>query len=140
MNIELEIKDWFSSDINEIWNWVPKNNSDLYFTLDIEIGEVGKSEGSIFQIVIATPEGIRCNSNIRNNILSDRNLLILRNYDWDSVQKHLRKIVKSCSATTYEQSMLKLQRYFLWEYEDVVVEAGARPVPRHSEELDDSAE
>ena len=121
MGLELEIKDWYSSEIQEVWNWSPKDKSMVYLTLEIEIGEVGKA-GTLFQTVVATPMGISSQGKTDSGILSDRNLLLVDDYRWEIVEKRLMDIVKKCSANTWDESIQRLQRYFLWEYEDCRVE------------------
>ena len=119
MSLKLEIKYFYASDIEDICNWVPEDKSDVYYGLLIIVGEFGKKEGTDFQISIATPKGI---SNIpeliNHGIYSDRNLLLVSDYSWEVVEKRLKEIVSKCTASNFGESMLRLQRYFLWEYED----------------------
>jgi Immunity protein 8 len=54
--------------------------------------------------------------------MSDRALLLLSKYSWRAVQRHVRNIVKRCESERWDDSVLKLQRYFQWEYEDYKVD------------------
>ncbi len=120
MNIEIEIQNFFSSDIDEIENWKPQNDSDVYYNLEIEIGEKDEVGGNLFQIEVGTPEGVRkCRESI-SGIFSDRNLLLVDQYSWRVVKQRLIEIVNHCAASNWEETVTRLQRYFLWEYEDYI--------------------
>ncbi len=117
--MKLEIRDYSSDDINDLWGWIPSSLEDVYFHLEIEIGEVGKKGTYLFELVVATPEGLRNFVQTTNQPFPDRDILVISEYDWQAVIKRLNAIVEHCSRDTWENSIRCLQRYFLWEYEDL---------------------
>jgi len=79
--IKLELTNYSSADVDEIWNWNPSDSSDVCFQFQFEIGEVGKSGGTYFQALVATPEGLRKALDVGNVTIPDRNILIFDIYE-----------------------------------------------------------
>ena len=52
------------------------------------------------------------------NRLRERATLVLSEYSGALVKRTCTAIVERCAASTWEESVLRLQRYFAWEYED----------------------
>jgi len=117
--MKLEIRDFSSADIDDVWNWNPSSHEDVFFQLEFEIGEVGQLGGNLFQLVIATPEGIRkFSKEFGTNRVPNRNLLVIGDFDWKSLVRKLEEIIQSCERATWNESIICLQRFFQWEYED----------------------
>lgn len=114
----LEIKDIVSVDISKVWEWHPKKLAEIYFVLEMEIGYKSKDSADVFQVIVATPEAIRSREKHLPNYIPGRKYFIVLSYSWADLEKELTKIVEGCSAETWEESVKKLSRYFLWEYED----------------------
>jgi hypothetical protein len=114
---KLEIKTWSSPDI-DLHDWAPRDRLDVKFLLELEIGTVGENQRDIFQVVVATPEGLRKHS--RSEVICERATLVLSNYSWSLLQRTCTNIVRRCEASSWEEAVLRLQRYFEWEYEDFV--------------------
>jgi hypothetical protein len=122
MKVELEVIGFISSDVPNLGTWQPENPSDVYFPLDIEIGEKGKPGGNFFEVIIATPEGIRAFGE-RYGRLPDRNVMIVLEYRWAAIYERITGIVASCRRESWPRSIECLQRYFHWEYEDLQPDA-----------------
>ncbi len=120
--MKLEIKDFYSPDIESIWQWEPTDLSEVCFLLEMNIGEVGADSSDVFQVLIATPEGLRVVDPNDDFVLSDRACLIVREYSWKNILKKINQIVKVCSANDWVESTIRLQRYFQWEYEDYLMD------------------
>jgi hypothetical protein len=120
--MEIEIRDYSSADIDNISSWEPSSLDDVHFQLTLEICEKGKQGGNLFQLVVATPEGLRkAADSIEGYEIPDRNLLICADYNWDAVLARINRIITKCTRETWTATMSCLQRYFQWEYEDYVV-------------------
>lgn len=119
--IRLELRSIGSPDI-ELYSWEPTTNADVFFLVEMEIGEAGVDGADLFQVVIATPEALRANSQPDTNTIRDRSTLVVSNYDWQETQKTIESIVRKCEAENWVKSTLNLQRYFKWEYEDFQAE------------------
>lgn len=121
-NMKIELRDFNSGDINEIWTWKPNSLDEVNYVLDIEIGEQGIDGSYSFQLRVTTPEGLRKIADAYPNNMPDRAVLILPDYSWDNVLKRINGIIDICSRNNWHESIACLQRYFIWEYEDLVHE------------------
>ena len=122
----LEITNYHSADVDLVWEWNPSRLDEVFFQLSFEVSEKGQRGGTVFQVVIATPEGIRATfERFGPAGVPDRNLIVMCEYSWDAALDMLKSVVKKCECPSWEQSMEKLSRYFLWEYEDFQQEPDA---------------
>jgi hypothetical protein len=123
----LELRSLSSSDV-EVGVWQPGEDGRVCFPLELEIGERGVNGADLFEVIIATPEGLRRLPTSINGVLSDRAAIVFDKFDWAGMRKVLSEILGACSAETWSESLLRLQRYFRWEYEDYK-ESEERPDP-----------
>ena len=121
--MELEVKDWYTSDVDDWENWNPKKIDDIYFPLDVYIGEKGSKGADIFSILVATPESLRkYDIEIHgNDIVFMRHYLLISKYNWKEIEGSIEKLIQDCQRDTWDESVEKLCRYFHWEYEDYKV-------------------
>jgi hypothetical protein len=117
VTVRLRIKSIHSPDV-EIDAWRPESLEDVYFPLELEIGLAEKESASLFQIMVATPEGLRRNA--KETIISERGMLVLSEFSWKIVHDALDRIIASSAGDSWQETVLRLQRYFFWEYEDYV--------------------
>jgi hypothetical protein len=114
--VNLEIRKLTSPDVTP-YAWTPDSRDDVYFLVELEIGTKGAVGADIFQVMVATPEGLR--KHARGGVLSERACLLLSDFSsWRDLSAHLQAIVDRCSVGDVVQSTDRLQRYFQWEYED----------------------
>ena len=116
---ELEIKGFHSADVDNLETWKPKNLRDVYLGLEIEIGTKDSGAADIFQVVIATPEGLRrILDTYRDFHEFGRFRIIVKQYNWQKTEEIIRERVASSQRESWEESVALLCRYFGWEYED----------------------
>lgn len=113
--ITLKIHDLYSPDI-DIYSWEPEKPEIVRFLLELEIGEGRDERRDLFQVVIATPEGLRFNATAM--VIAERATIVISSYSWVNVKRVIESIVSRCEAPTWEEAVINLQRYFRWEYED----------------------
>ena len=113
--IQLEITGYFSSDVNDLENWCPANDDDIFFPLEIYIGERGSVKSDLFTILICSPASLK-KHNV--HLRPGRHMLIVIRYDWKEIRQKIKDLVFSCQATSWNQATIFLGRYFRWEYED----------------------
>jgi hypothetical protein len=111
----LELKTLMSPDL-DITTWEPTSLEEVWVALEMEIGLAGDEKADLFQVVVATPEGVR--KHAREDVISKRGMLILSRFSSDVLKEALNQILSECAADSWNESVLKLQRYFYWEYED----------------------
>lgn len=115
----LELRSLSSPDADPD-DWLPDDNRVLIL-LQLEVGVVGQLGADTFNVVVATPEGL---SSLAQDdelgALAHRATIVVREFTWKKVRTVLEGILRQCVAPTWSESVLKLQRYFQWEYEDFV--------------------
>lgn len=114
-----EIKRLYSTEV-ELDEWEPDTLADVYFLAEMEIGEVDDERRDMFYVKVATPEGLRANAT--NAVIADRGVLVVSAYSLPELREHLSKLLLRCEGSTWSDVAAKLQRYFVWEYEDYVEE------------------
>jgi ribosome biogenesis protein Tsr3 len=119
-NIKLKIQDFYSPDV-EVHSCEPEAPEAVRFLLELEIGEAGNERKDLFQVVVATPEGLRAGA--KDSVIADRATIVVSEYSWIQLRRAVEQIVERCEAPTWKEAVLRLQRYFRWEYEDYVQEA-----------------
>ena len=128
MNVRLEIVDLRSLDIDDPSSWRPAAPEQVYLVFELEIGEAGVSGAHVFQLLVATPEGLNAHhrgraraafdamSGRRNGLAIDA-MLVLDRYRWPSLRDLLSQRVASCERATWAESLDCLRAKFFWEYE-----------------------
>ena len=120
--VKLILKSLSSPDV-EPGQWVPNDNR-VFILLQLEVGAVGRVGCDVFDVVVATPEGLTEGAPVdRLGAISRRALIVLRRFAWDSLQAVIEEILHDCEAGTWEESVLRLLRYFAWEFEDYADES-----------------
>jgi len=112
-----EIKHFYSPDIEgKLSDWKPNRLEEVYFLLQFDVGISGSDVADTYDILISTPEALGARD--EEFFIEDRNLLVVKKYDWKKIKSKLCEIVKSCHSNDLIEMQWKLQRYFHWEYED----------------------
>ncbi|UZW60219.1 Imm8 family immunity protein [Lysobacter enzymogenes] len=58
MTIVLKIRSCYSPDVDDLPGWVPASVDEVYYPLEMEIGEADRSGAHVFGLMIATPQGL----------------------------------------------------------------------------------
>jgi len=130
MTVRLEVLDLRSLDINNLPAWRPASPADVYLTIELEIGEAGVPGAHVFQLLVATPEGVQAHHQDkalqaftsmrqRGKTFDTDALVVVDPYDWNSVHDMLLKRVASCERSTWTESLGCLRTRFFWEYEGI---------------------
>jgi len=77
---KLEVKYFWSPDIDNLWAWEPEKN-EVFYLLQMSIGFTGEDAADDCSIIIATPEGIL---NEFKKISSDEiyKIIVQKEYSW----------------------------------------------------------
>lgn len=105
------------SDDVDLTTWCPSSNEDVYITLAIQIGDSTSTSSDLFYTKVATPEGLR--KIAKQPILSARGLIVVNKYSYLSLEKEILRIIDISVTSDWNESTQRLQRYFIWEYEDM---------------------
>lgn len=116
--VQLEIRNIYPSKKE----WQAERKADGVFVgLQLEIGIKGQVGAELFDVVAAEPQGLKNHGVVdENGAIADRNIIVFQEFSWQSLERVLGAILQRCQSPSWEESVLKLQRYFLWEYEDFV--------------------
>lgn len=128
--MNLEVLDLRCLDIDDLPAWRPASPEDVYLTVELEIGEVGVSGGHVFQLLVATPQGVRAHHQgkalaaymsmrKRGKTFDIDALLVVDPYEWTCAHAALLRRVVSCERSTWAESLDCLRTKFFWEYEGV---------------------
>lgn len=99
--------DWKPVDPTVVWLWVyldikAKNSGDFYE----------------FRVNVATPRGLlESEEACEDSLIGDRHFLLYYRVDWPALHDDLNQIISNCDSSSWEESIVLLQRYFEWEYD-----------------------
>ncbi|QQQ00765.1 Imm8 family immunity protein [Lysobacter enzymogenes] len=130
MTIVLKIRSCYSPDVDDLPGWVPASVDEVYYPLEMEIGEADRSGAHVFGLMIATPQGLakhhrgRALQAFRNNQartpgMGRKALLVIDPYRWSAVRERIDQQVQDCQRESWEASLACLREAFFWEYEGV---------------------
>jgi len=134
-----------SGGLVDISEWKPLLLSDVYICVFLTIGEPGVRGAALFQLVVATPEGIqkcRPDTALDEMLQSFKEcypgtplpesmktfdvgsswgpLLIVDGWNWEDVHSQLEHRVAACERETWDESLECLRKKFWWEYEGMI--------------------
>ena len=114
-------------------HWEAEDPSDVAILVEVEIGEEGQPEADVFQVMLVTPKGLeRMAATKSEPVILDRALVVMREVSAPAFEEWLSSTLKKCAADTWVATVLNLQRYFQWEYEDYKMERPSSTPPTRS--------
>ncbi len=114
--IEAEIVNYFSPDIDDVWEWSPIEGCSIYYILELEVAKKGEEYGDEFQVEIMNNKAYQ-EFLAKGRKFKGVKFLLVEDYSWENTLKALTQFVDSCKAETWEQVVQALQKKFQWEYE-----------------------
>ncbi|ANN80479.1 hypothetical protein BAU07_13345 [Bordetella flabilis] len=111
-----EIKRISSPDI-DLLSFEPEDDRCFGFLLELEIGTADAEGADIFQLMVCTPQWIEQQYAGEGSIWG-RGMLIVFGYDISEIQSIVRSHIGRCTAPTWEELAVKLNRITKWEFED----------------------
>lgn len=125
MIVELEIVNYFSPDIDNIWEWSSDKESSVYYLLELEIARKGEKDGDWFLVEIMNKKAYT-DFLVNGRKFNDAKFFLIDNYCWDMVINNLTKFINSCKSPTWKESVEALQEKLIWEYEDYNNESSSK--------------
>ena len=126
---KLRLRSLISPDVSDLLHWRPESLEDVYLLLQLEIGPADAEGADLYQVIVATPEGLRAFAKrLRTRdekpsiIIEDRATIVVTEYSWPDLQQHIYAILENCSAASDVEAMRNLERYFQGEYENYFME------------------
>ncbi|TNH21256.1 Imm8 family immunity protein [Testudinibacter sp. TR-2022] len=89
-------------------------NSSYFISLCLSIGEKGKEGADFFNVDIFNTGWVR-----EKKMVFGGNSFIFDDFDdFDDIEKYIKEFIGSIYGDSWSDVLIKLRRYFLWEYED----------------------
>jgi len=117
-NKKLEIKHYWSPDIENLWAWQPEDNA-VFYLLQMDIGFVGEEATDNYCIVVATPEGIAAsfeNNNKKVCAASHKKMILQKEYSWEKIVAYIKQLLAGIDTCNQYEARDCLRDYFYWEY------------------------
>lgn len=112
----IEIKDYFSPDIENVWEWTPLDIQSVYFRLDVYVGEKELDSSTIFSLIVTSPEAL-ISRMTKDPFLWGRGYLIIKDYSFNKVEKAIKELIRKCSeGKSTMEAFYSLNRNLFWEY------------------------
>ncbi len=115
--MKAEIKYFHSPDVYELEKYVPIENDNFGFLLELEIGIVGKDGADLFNIMLCTPKWL-INNNKNDEIIFGRHHLIVFEYNYQKIYKTLNDYISNIDCENWEEIANIISRIAHWEFED----------------------
>ena len=90
--------------------------TDVHFQLELEVGEAGTANAETFFLEVATP-GALTRAVSEGALISERGLLVLREFSWRALDEALGDILKQCEHYAWSFARDRLQRFFIAQSE-----------------------
>jgi Immunity protein 8 len=119
--MKVSIKHAFSADVegNDVIfhfekqaGYAAKNPHNLEFLLDLTIGPSDSTSADIFDVIITTEHK-------PSKISEGSKWIHIEKYDWDTLRATILGIIDSCEGRNWYECVMKLKKYFNWEYEGI---------------------
>jgi hypothetical protein len=111
--MKAEIKDYLSTDVEDIHTWSPTDLEDIFLSVDLMIGIPGKSGADNFSIVVASPQALK--GRYRHHNVGK--LFVVNEFKWAEIFKTFEHWVAECEGADWMQLAACLGRRFDWEFE-----------------------
>lgn len=111
-----EVKNIFSTDIDNLSTYEPKNKKCFGFQLRVIVGPKGEEGEESLDFTVCTPDWIALKHG-EHAVFSGANSLIVFNYDIENIKNKIVELVKSCEGRDWKDCGTKMSKFGLWEFE-----------------------
>ena len=100
--------------LEEFW---PNDESNFGISVRLMIGVEGEAESESFDILVCTPDWIKCQYS-EDKCVWGRHMLIVLEYDFNLIKREIEHYIESCTGVNWQLIAQKLSRMGAWEFED----------------------
>ena len=115
--MKAKIKSFHSADIEDLYNFIPKDSENFSFLLELMVGPENREGEESFSIQICTPKWLLSTLK-KDEVISGRHFFIVQEYNFDRILKKIKKIIESCNGLDWNEVAKKVNRFGYWEFED----------------------
>jgi len=113
--IEIELKSYGSSDY-ELAIWQPGSPEDVFFVLDMGIGQKGRDGADLFYVTVATRQALKRYRRVIGT--TSQGPIVIDEFSVDEVLHRVNTIIAACSGENWMDSVDRLRQHFDYEYAD----------------------
>ena len=106
-----------SPDVDDLPSHCPEISDKFSLLLQIMVGPSDSEGEESFDVTVCTPRWIS-DELLNQGVLIGRHYLIVREYDYQSLERFIERYGAKCSADTWDGVAERLGRLGLWEFED----------------------
>lgn len=115
--MKVELKEIHSPDIPDLSTYVPENETNFGFMLQLFVGPVGESASELFTATVCTPSWL--NSRIDEDItMWGRHHIFVSKYNYEKLVQRIKNFILTCQGNSWSEVANKIGRIALWEFED----------------------
>lgn len=96
--IQAELRDIYSDDVPDVWDYVPDPSEPFAFHLVLEIGAKGHPGADVFKIRVCNPLAVALFCSEKP--LRGYGMLILEQFDFSAVEEYVRMFIGHSSGET----------------------------------------
>src|SRR5437588_7617498 len=111
-----ELRRIHSPDVPDLPSWAPASD-DWAILLQLLVGPHGLPGEESFDLTVCTLGWITVRVQ-KEGIVDLRHHVVVSEFDYDRLDRYLRKRVAACQGETWEQVAMGLNRLAHWEFED----------------------
>jgi hypothetical protein len=114
--ITAALRSFHSPDVSDLEHFVPDDPECFGFLLEAMFGPKDDRGMEAFGIIVCTPAWLALKVK-EDEVLSVRNYLVVKNYNYNVLNSFLVKYATRCSGKTWQEVAAKLSQIGRWEFE-----------------------
>jgi hypothetical protein len=113
---------WVDSAAINLKEYWPDDREYFGLWIEFRAGPENESSADDFRVFVCTPAWLR-NECTRKKGVWGRDILIVGEYDLDTIKTELRLLVENCAGEEWTDVAQKIARFAAWEFENYQSEA-----------------
>lgn len=117
--MKAKIHNIYSSDIDDLVNYIPSNPEIFNFHLSLIAGPDSEDGEESFDLQVCSPKWMIENYK-REEVIIGRHHLIMMEYSYERMITSIENFLMSCEGNNWHEVASKLSRLGYWEFEDYI--------------------
>ena len=115
--IKAQLKRLHSPDIADLVSYVPPNETEFGFLLQVIAGPSGQEGEESFDVVVCTPSWLESRMKPGQALVARHHLIVTR-YDHENLERFVADYCEQCQGDSWQVVAGRLGRLGKWEFED----------------------
>ena len=121
--MDLIIKDWHSSDMDQFWLWQPNEEDAINLNIEVSIGRRSLVSSTIFNFALLSCDAVSRNAKFES-LLFGRGYIIVdpKLYTFALLEKRITNLVDVANtniADSLDAAYRFIDHYIIWEYSSI---------------------